>query len=106
MIRVGQTPLDHFFGDHEGKVGRLRADFLNRLSAFMLDFASCIALDPLRLGRQPLFIFFHELLGGGLGWVVDTYLLETGPWGLVFGLILGAAAGVRNAYRMAQRWPR
>ena len=63
MIRVGQTPLDHFFGDHEGKVGRLRADFLNRLSAFMLDFASCIALDPLRLGRQPLFIFFHEPLG-------------------------------------------
>ena len=30
----------------------------------------------------------------------------TGPWGLVLGLILGAAAGVRNAYRMAQRWPK
>ncbi|MBX3122805.1 MAG: AtpZ/AtpI family protein, partial [Nitrospira sp.] len=41
---------------------------------------------------------------GGLGWVVDTYLLDSNPWGLVAGLGLGAAAGIRNAYRSAQRW--
>ena len=45
------------------------------------------------------------IVGGGLGWAIDTYLLNTGPWALVVGLILGALAGVRNAYRMAQRWP-
>jgi ATP synthase protein I len=39
-----------------------------------------------------------------LGWVADTYLFASGPWGLVVGLILGAAAGVRSAYRAAQRW--
>ena len=46
MIRVIETPLDHFFGDHEGKVGRLRADFLDRLSAFLVDFAGHLAFDP------------------------------------------------------------
>ncbi len=43
-------------------------------------------------------------VGGGLGWVVDTYLFASTPWGLVIGLVLGTAAGVRNAYRAAQRW--
>ena len=46
------------------------------------------------------------IVGGGLGWLVDTYLFSSGPWGMVAGLILGAIAGVRNAYRMAQRWPK
>ena len=40
----------------------------------------------------------------GLGWVVDTYLLDSNPWGPVIGLGVGAAAGVRSAYRAAQRW--
>jgi ATP synthase protein I len=44
------------------------------------------------------------IVGGGLGWVVDTYLLETTPWGLVIGLVLGLVAGMRSAYRAAQRW--
>jgi ATP synthase protein I len=43
-------------------------------------------------------------VGGGLGWVADTYLFHTEPWGLVIGLVLGAAAGIRTAYRGAQRW--
>lgn len=45
------------------------------------------------------------IVGGGLGWLIDTYLFSTQPWGLVVGLVLGAAAGILNAYRTAQRWP-
>jgi len=44
------------------------------------------------------------IVGGGLGWLADTYLFSTQPWGLVVGLVLGAAAGILNAYRAAQRW--
>jgi ATP synthase protein I len=44
------------------------------------------------------------IVGGGLGWAVDTYLLSSTPWGLVVGLILGLVAGIRNAYRSAQKW--
>lgn len=44
------------------------------------------------------------IVGGGLGWLADTYLFASGPWGLVVGLVLGGAAGVLNAYRAAQRW--
>lgn len=44
------------------------------------------------------------VVGGGLGWVVDTYLFSSEPLGLVVGLILGIGAGIRNAYRSAQRW--
>ena len=44
------------------------------------------------------------VVGGGLGWFVDAYLLPTSPWGLVVGLILGLVAGIRNAYRSAQNW--
>jgi ATP synthase protein I len=49
--------------------------------------------QAVRIGTELLAAL---IVGGGLGWAVDTYLLETGPWGLVLGLILG---------RMAQRWP-
>jgi ATP synthase protein I len=67
--------------------------------------------DPLYAGLGQAVRIGTELLaalivGGGLGWLVDTYLLGTNPWGIVVGLVLGAAAGVRNAYRMAQRWPK
>ncbi len=44
------------------------------------------------------------IVGGGLGWIVDTYLFSSTPWGVVVGLILGLVAGIRNAYRTAQRW--
>ena len=61
--------------------------------------------DPLYAGLGQAVRIGTELLaalivGGGLGWVVDTYLLDFNPWGLV----VGAAAGVRSAYRSAQRW--
>jgi ATP synthase protein I len=65
--------------------------------------------DPLYAGLGQAVRMGTELLaalivGGGLGWVVDTYLLETTPWGLVIGLVLGLVAGMRSAYRAAQRW--
>jgi ATP synthase protein I len=57
--------------------------------------------QAVRIGTELLAAL---IVGGGLGWVVDTYLLNSTPWGLVLGLGFGAAAGVRNAYRSAQRW--
>ncbi|MBA5866316.1 MAG: hypothetical protein GDA67_06410 [Nitrospira sp. CR1.3] len=59
--------------------------------------------QAVRIGTELLAAL---IVGGGIGWVVDTYLLATGPWGMVSGLILGSVAGVRNAYRSAQRWPK
>ncbi len=44
------------------------------------------------------------IVGGFLGWLIDSYVLETAPWGVALGLVLGLIAGVRNAYRAAQRW--
>ena len=58
--------------------------------------------QAVRIGTELLAAL---IVGGGLGWVVDTYLMDSSPWALVAGLILGAAAGIRNAYRAAQQWP-
>jgi F0F1-type ATP synthase assembly protein I len=44
------------------------------------------------------------IIRGGFGCLVDTYLIGSGSWGVVVGLILGGIAGVLNAYRTAQRW--
>lgn len=44
------------------------------------------------------------IVGGGLGWAIDTYVFSSKPWGLVVGLILGLVAGIRNAYKAAQNW--
>lgn len=57
--------------------------------------------QAVRIGTELLAAL---IVGGGLGWVVDTYLFESTPWGLVIGLGFGAAAGMRNAYRSGQRW--
>jgi ATP synthase protein I len=59
--------------------------------------------QAVRIGTELLAAL---IVGGGLGWAVDTYLMDSGPWGMVGGLILGAIAGVRNAYRSAQQWPK
>ncbi|MBM4123535.1 MAG: hypothetical protein FJ246_01045 [Nitrospira sp.] len=65
--------------------------------------------DPIYTGLGQAVRIGTDLLaslvvGGGLGWVADTYLFASEPWGMVAGLILGLAAGIRNAYRSAQRW--
>ena len=44
------------------------------------------------------------IVGGFLGWLIDSYALGSAPWGIAVGLILGLAAGIRNAYRAAKRW--
>ena len=59
--------------------------------------------QAVRIGTELLAAL---IVGGGLGWVIDSYLMDSGPWGMVGGLILGAVAGVRNAYRSAQQWPK
>ena len=87
---------------------------MGALSPIVLKSAACEQLmppsqDPLYAGLGQAVRIGTELLaalivGGGLGWVVDTYLLDSNPWGLVVGFGLWAAAGVRSAYRSAQRW--
>ncbi len=44
------------------------------------------------------------IVGGFIGWLLDSYVLHTTPWGVAVGLVLGLVAGIRNAYRAAQRW--
>ena len=57
--------------------------------------------QAVRIGTEMLAAL---IVGGGLGWAADTYLFSSGPWGMVVGLIVGAAAGIRNAMRAAQNW--
>lgn len=67
--------------------------------------------DPFYAGLGQAVRMGTELLaslvvGGGLGWVADTYLFGSGPWGLVVGLVVGVGAGIRNVMRVAQNWPK
>ncbi len=67
--------------------------------------------DPFYAGLGQAVRMGTELLaslvvGGGLGWVADTYLFGSGPWGLVIGLVVGVGAGIRNVMRVAQNWPK
>lgn len=43
------------------------------------------------------------LVGTFLGYLLDLKL-DTDPWLMVAGLVVGAVAGLRNVYRTAQRW--
>ena len=65
--------------------------------------------DPLFAGLGQAIRVGTDLLaalivGGFLGWLIDTYGLDSAPWAMVIGLFLGMGAGIRNAYRTAQRW--
>ncbi len=85
-----------------------RAGICSRALAFR-GFGMASPQDPLYAGLGQAVRIGTELLaalivGGGLGWGVDTYLLGTTPWGLVIGLVFGLAAGMRNAHRSVQRW--
>jgi ATP synthase protein I len=57
--------------------------------------------QAVRIGTELLAAL---VVGGGLGWVIDTYLLGSGPWALVIGLVLGLIAGILNVIRSARRW--
>lgn len=85
-----------------------RAGFCLRALAFR-GFGMAPPQDPLYAGLGQAVRIGTELLaalivGGGLGWVIDAYLLESAPWGLVVGLVFGLAAGIRSVYRSVQRW--
>lgn len=41
-------------------------------------------------------------IGGLIGWFLDDWL-ESGPWLFLVFLLLGVAAGIRNAYRIARQ---
>jgi len=65
--------------------------------------------DPLFAGLGQAIRVGTDLLaalivGGFLGWLIDTYVLDSAPWAMVIGLFLGMGAGIRNAYRTARRW--
>lgn len=59
--------------------------------------------QAVRIGTELLAAM---IVGGGLGWAADTYLVESGTWGLVIGLVIGVVAGIRNAMRVARNWPK
>lgn len=59
--------------------------------------------QAVRIGTELL---AAVIVGGGLGWLADTYLFASAPWGVVIGLVLGVTAGIRNAMRAAQNWPK
>ncbi len=42
-------------------------------------------------------------VGGGLGWLLDSWL-DTKPWLLVVFVFIGFGAGMRNAFRTAKRF--
>lgn len=67
--------------------------------------------DPLYAGLGQAVRIATDLLaalivGGALGWVCDTYVFESTPWGMIVGLLMGIVAGMRNAYRSVQQWPK
>ena len=70
------------------------------------DWSSDVCSSDLGLGQAVRIgtdLVAALIVGGGIGWVCDTYLFASTPWGMVGGLVLGVVAGIRNAYRSAQR---
>jgi ATP synthase protein I len=57
--------------------------------------------QAVRIGTELLAAL---IVGGGLGWLADTYLLGGGFAGVVIGLFVGVAAGILNVMRAARRW--
>ena len=55
----------------------------------------------MRLGTE---LVVATMIGTGLGYTLDHWL-HSDPWGTVVFLFFGAAAGMRNAYRLVQSTP-
>ena len=61
---------------------------------------------PMGLGwamRLTTEMFAALIVGGGLGWLADEWL-GTRPWLMLVFLLVGCAAGMLNAYRVARRF--
>ena len=43
------------------------------------------------------------VVGSAMGWAIDHFSGVTAPWGIVGGLLLGMATGIRNVFRTAAR---
>ena len=66
------------------------------------------ASDDSYRGMAQGYRFLGEVVGGvlrgvGLGWLVDTYVTHTPPFGLVIGLFGGAGLSIFSAVRTAAR---
>ena len=64
--------------------------------------------DAFRTGLSMAMRIGVELLaalivGGGLGYLVDSYF-NSSPVGILIGVFLGMSAGLLNVYRMASRF--
>ena len=62
--------------------------------------------SPKEAGAQPMkmsrigFDFMGAVLGGTiLGWLVDKYMPEVSPWGLIVMILLGFGGGIMNVWR-------
>ncbi len=60
------------------------------------DFRRGLSL-ALRLGTEMM---VSTLVGGSMGYAIDWYF-QTRPWFMVFGILLGGAAGIMTVYRIA-----
>ena len=70
------------------------------------DDAQSTSLSPVGLAsawRLTTEMFAAILVGGGLGWLIDTWL-GTQPWLMLVFLGIGVSAGTLNAYRAARRF--
>lgn len=51
------------------------------------------------IGANQGYLALGELIGGiggglGLGWLIDTYVLGSQPWGMIAGALLGMVAAI------------
>lgn len=70
--------------------------------------------DPERRGRSDIWrdadsawflsveLLTATFVWGGIGWVVDTYVLHTSPWAMVGGFLIGFALGMYLLYLRMQ----
>jgi len=59
--------------------------------------------DLLRYGNIGLEMLVSVLIGAGGGYLLDRYL-NSRPWLMIIGFILGSAAGFRNLFRVFHEW--
>ncbi|MBI1250634.1 MAG: F0F1 ATP synthase assembly protein I [Alphaproteobacteria bacterium] len=96
MAENDPLPDDDRLDSLRRRVDAARAEQSSR-SAPAKDSAASLAL---RFGGE---FGAAVLVGAAMGFGADQFL-PTKPWGLIFGLVLGFAAGVVNVVRVAQTY--